>query len=182
MVRKVNWIMILFFSIFLGWFGIDRFLMGHVFLGILKLITFGGFGIWWLVDVILITVRYPFENIEWVDNPYFVEYVPSKTTQASQTTQTTQTAQEIPKPNASFSYVALPSYKVQEMSGTLKINWIFLLLMSFFFGTLGIDRFIMGHVGLGLLKLITGGGFGIWWIIDIILIAIRYPFENIEWT
>lgn len=179
MVRKVNWIMVLLFSIFLGWFGVDRFLMGHIFLGILKLITFGGFGIWWLVDVILIAVRYPFEDVEWVDNPYFVEYVPYKTTQ--ETSKSTSTSSS-PSSKPTSKYVNLPSYKVQEISGTLKINWVFLLVISFFFGTLGIDRFIMGHVGLGLLKLITAGGYGIWWIIDLILIAIRYPFENIEWT
>ena len=61
------------------------------------------------------------------------------------------------------------------------LNWVFTLLMSIFFGTLGIDRFIMGHVGLGILKLITGGGLGIWWLVDVILIATRYPFRNINW-
>lgn len=65
--RNVNWILTLLMSIFFGSLGIDRFLMGHVFLGILKLITFGGFGIWWLVDVILIASKYHFENINWVD-------------------------------------------------------------------------------------------------------------------
>ncbi|MCH9625003.1 MAG: hypothetical protein S4CHLAM123_01650 [Chlamydiales bacterium] len=62
------------------------------------------------------------------------------------------------------------------------INWILTLLMSLFFGTLGVDRFIMGHVGLGLLKLITGGGFGIWWLIDVILIATKHQFKNINWV
>ncbi len=35
----------------------------------------------------------------------------------------------------------------------------------------GIDRIYTGHIGLGILKLITGGGCGIWWLIDIIFIA-----------
>ena len=43
-----------FFSIFLGWLGVDRFYLGHVGLGIVKLLTFGGFGIWWLIDIIWI--------------------------------------------------------------------------------------------------------------------------------
>jgi TM2 domain-containing membrane protein YozV len=45
------------------------------------------------------------------------------------------------------------------------------LLLSIFLGELGIDRFYLGKVGTGLLKLVTVGGGGIWWIIDIILIA-----------
>lgn len=45
------------------------------------------------------------------------------------------------------------------------------LLLSIFLGELGIDRFYLGKIGTGLLKLITVGGGGIWWIIDIILIA-----------
>lgn len=61
------------------------------------------------------------------------------------------------------------------------VNWILTLLISIFFGVLGIDRFIMGHIFLGILKLMTGGGFGIWWLVDVILIASKYPFENIQW-
>lgn len=45
------------------------------------------------------------------------------------------------------------------------------LILSILLGELGIDRFYLGYTGLGLLKLITVGGFGIWWIIDIISIA-----------
>jgi TM2 domain-containing membrane protein YozV len=47
------------------------------------------------------------------------------------------------------------------------------LLLSIFLGSLGVDRFYMGYVGLGILKLLTAGGCGIWWLIDVILIATK---------
>lgn len=45
------------------------------------------------------------------------------------------------------------------------------LILSVLFGFWGVDRFYLGYVGLGLAKFITVGGFGIWWLIDIVLIA-----------
>jgi TM2 domain-containing membrane protein YozV len=44
------------------------------------------------------------------------------------------------------------------------------LIISLLLGELGIDRFYLGYTGLGILKLLTVGGCGIWYIIDIILI------------
>lgn len=62
-----------------------------------------------------------------------------------------------------------------------KVNWVLCLIMSVIFGELGVDRFIMGHVGFGILKLVTGGGFGVWWLVDVILIATKFKFKGIVW-
>ncbi len=62
-----------------------------------------------------------------------------------------------------------------------KVNWVLTLVMSIFFGSLGVDRFIMGKIGTGILKLITLGGLGVWWLIDLILIATKYKFKDVKW-
>jgi len=68
-----------------------------------------------------------------------------------------------------------------------QVNWILVLVMSIIFGMLGVDRFIMGKIGTGILKLaitIVTLGFGgcVWWIVDIVLIAIKSPSLNVEFV
>jgi len=65
--REVNWVLCLVMSIIFGWFGVDRFIMGKIGTGILKLFTIGGLGIWWLVDIILIATKYDYKNVEWME-------------------------------------------------------------------------------------------------------------------
>jgi uncharacterized membrane protein len=66
------------------------------------------------------------------------------------------------------------SWLAKQIPGVYsKREWLIALLLSIFVGVFGIDRFYLGKVGTGVLKLLTFGGFTIWAIIDIILIALK---------
>jgi len=54
----------LLISIFLGEFGVDRFMLGDTGLGVGKLLTLGGCLVWWLVDLFLIMGRTREVNFE----------------------------------------------------------------------------------------------------------------------
>lgn len=115
-------------SVFLGWFGIDRFYVGHTLLGILKLFTLGGFGLWVFIDNILFALN-------------VVKDADGRPLR--------------PPPNI----------------GNPTIIGAHVLLVGYLVGFLGIDRFMVGQVGLGIAKLLTCGGCYIWWLIDLVLCA-----------
>jgi TM2 domain-containing membrane protein YozV len=54
------------------------------------------------------------------------------------------------------------------------------LIISLFVGYFGIDRFYIGDTGLGVAKLLTCGGLGIWQIVDWFLIMGRTREVNLE--
>ena len=54
------------------------------------------------------------------------------------------------------------------------------LVLSILVGGLGVDRFYIGDIGAGVGKLLTGGGFGIWWIIDMFNIQNKTKKNNAE--
>lgn len=54
------------------------------------------------------------------------------------------------------------------------------LLLSVFIGHLGVDRFFIGDTGMGIGKLLTCGGLGIWTIIDWFLIQGATREKNME--
>ncbi|SEH92852.1 TM2 domain-containing protein [Paenimyroides aquimaris] len=55
-----------------------------------------------------------------------------------------------------------------------------MLIVSILAGGLGIDRFMIGDTGLGIGKLLTCGGLGIWSIIDLFLIMGATREKNME--
>lgn len=116
-------------SAFLGAFGVDRFYLGYTGLGVAKLLTFGGCGIWALIDLVLIGIGSMKDAQGRVLNR-------EKTVGTPQKSQTT----------------------------TFILSWLL--------GWCGADRFFLGYTGLGLLKLFTIGGCGIWYLIDYILVGV----------
>jgi len=56
-------------------------------------------------------------------------------------------------------------YSDKELVTTAIISWLV--------GIFGVDRFYLGYTGLGVAKLLTLGGCGIWAIIDLVLIILR---------
>lgn len=84
-------------------------------------------------------------------------------------------------------YPTAPQYSPYGYQPTGGKSFLTAWLLSYFLGGLGVDRFYLGKVGTGVLKLLTLGGCGIWWLIDLILIlagaardANGYPLAGYE--
>jgi hypothetical protein len=78
-------------------------------------------------------------------------------------------------------FAAQPGVAPAVVAGGRDKNFIVALLLSIFLGSIGVDRFYLGNVGLGILKLLTGGVFGILYIIDIVLIATK-NIKGVNWV
>jgi TM2 domain-containing membrane protein YozV len=104
-----------------GYLGIHRFYVGKIGTGILQLLTVGGLGIWYLIDLLMIA---------------FGEFTDKEGL---------------------------------KLSGSSKKGCA--LILCYFLGVFGIHRFFLGRWVSGLVMLLTVGGLGIWWAIDLLLIS-----------
>lgn len=82
--------------------------------------------------------------------------------------QPTQTPE--PQPSAPSTPTGQPQPPAPSAPAAGQKSFVAAWLLSWLLGVLGVDRFYLGYVGLGLLKLFTLGGCGIWALIDLVLI------------
>ncbi|MGO2862312.1 MAG: TM2 domain-containing protein [Brevibacterium sp.] len=75
-------------------------------------------------------------------------------------------AQDQHVPPGPQQFGAFPTKIVQESEKSFVLTWLFAWFLGFF----GVDRFYLGKVGTGILKLLTLAGFGIWWLVDVIVV------------
>lgn len=61
-----KWTIAFYLSVFLGMFGADKLYLGQYGLFVLKFITLGGFGFWWLIDIILLLNFHEYGDIQWI--------------------------------------------------------------------------------------------------------------------
>ncbi len=121
-----SWLATVLLCQFLGTLGVHRFYTGRIVSGIFQLLTFGGFGIWTLVDLIMI-----------ITGDFKDQY------------------------NRPLDHQPL-------MGGSR--SWTATALLCLFLGVLGIHRFYTGHIVSGIFQLLTFGGFGIWTLVDLVMI------------
>jgi TM2 domain-containing membrane protein YozV len=73
-------------------------------------------------------------------------------------------------PSIRQQLLALPDGRASVLHMTQFKNPTTAIILSVLIGSFGIDRFYLGDTGLGIAKLLTCGGLGIWTLVDWFLI------------
>ena len=66
-------------------------------------------------------------------------------------------------------YTYNPGYNRRRKAYRRCNKHIFTWIFNFVLGIYGVDRFARGQIGLGLLKMLTFGGFGFWYLADLVV-------------
>ncbi len=69
-----------------------------------------------------------------------------------------------------MGYQQMPPMQPMQPFQTMQKDWLTTLLLCIFLGYLGVHSFYTGRTAIGVIQLLTGGGCGIWWLIDFIMI------------
>jgi TM2 domain-containing membrane protein YozV/predicted Ser/Thr protein kinase len=127
-----------------GWLGAHRFYVGKTGTAVAQMFTFGGFGIWMLVDWILLLCK------------AFTDGQGRRITRWLPSDEVTPVPANLPIQRATSEKALLPA-----------------LLLAVFFGIFGAHRFYLGKPGTAVLQLLTFGGLAIWTVIDWILLLCK---------
>lgn len=189
MQNKRSYLLTLQLSILFGYLGFDRFYLGKIGTGILKLVTLGGFGIWYLIDIFLLlynkqtdSENQPLAGQEKRD-PVMLTFLSLCLFDRFYLGQTVLGVIKV------VTFGGFGIWWLYDIYQSLKGNRVdaraipvenenvkyqsVALIYSLFLGFWGFDRFYLGHRSLGMLKLFTFGGLGIWCLIDIIQIILN---------
>ena len=184
-----SYLLTVILAVNMGFFGFDRFYLGKIGTGILKGVTFGGFGIWWFLDVYKVLANQTTD----------VAGAGLKGQQQRDPTILIVLAimnlDRIYLGQGAIGFVKFFTFGGFGIWGLWDLYQILTggvqdarglpieeeerkyqsvaLLLAISLGVFGLDRHYLGHRSMAMLKFFTFGGGGMWVFLDIILIILN---------